>query len=106
MSSIAQDAFKPALYAEALANPVPRVVVEIYKWATDLGLRGAHAEVLFDGYCRKLATNGVRLLRGHVSTQPLPPQWRGYGYPWRRESNAVRVQQFARRDGEPSEEWR
>ncbi len=36
------------------------------------------------------------LLRGHVSTQTLHPQWTGYGYTWQRQLNAVHEQQFAR----------
>src|SRR5277367_1299608 len=86
----------------AFDHPAARPVVEIYKWATDLGLRGAGAEPLFDGYCRNLVANGVRLLRGHVSTPTLHPQWSGYGYTWRRKANSLNVQVFLR-DGVVSE---
>jgi adenylate cyclase len=89
---------------EALDHPAARPVVEIYKWATELGLRGASAETIFDGYCRNLVVNGIRLLRGHVSTPTLHPQWAGYGYTWRRKTNALNVQVFLRGDT-PSEMW-
>ena len=88
----------------ALDLPAVRPVVEIYKWATDSGLRGANAETLFDGYCRHLVTHGVRLLRGHVSTPTLHPQWTGYGYTWRRQANSLNVQVFLRSVA-PNEAW-
>ena len=78
-----------------LFDPEMRPLAEIYKWLTSAGLRGANAEALFDGYCQRLVWAGVRLLRGHVSTRTLHPQWQGYGFTWRRETNAVHVQMFA-----------
>ena len=45
---------------EALGHPAVRPVVEIYKWATEQGLRGANAETVFDEYCRRLVVDGVR----------------------------------------------
>ncbi len=89
---------------EALGHPAVRPVVEIYKWATEQGLRGANAETVFDEYCRRLVVDGVRLLRGHVSTPTLHPQWSGYGYTWRRQTNAINVQVFLR-NGAPSDLW-
>ena len=45
---------EPSVLDIALDHPAVRPVVEIYKWATEHGLRGANAETLFDGYCRSL----------------------------------------------------
>src|SRR5271166_3711289 len=77
--------------------------VELNAWATEEGLRGATARELFDGYCRRLSASNVVIVRAYVSTQTLHPQWRGYGYTWRRDLNSVREQQFAR--GPFSREW-
>ena len=51
-----------------------------------------------------LVEAGVALLRGHVSTQTLHPQWTGYGYTWHRRLNAVHEQQFARA-ATPTSAW-
>jgi len=84
-------------------NPLARRIVDLHIWAMESGLRGATAGELFDGYCQRLVIDGVPLLRAHVSTQTLHPQWRGYGYTWRRELNSVHYQQFPR--GGDSEQW-
>jgi adenylate cyclase len=81
-----------------------RAIADIYVWAMEAGLHGANAAELFDGYCRRLVEAGVKLLRGHVSTQTLHPQWTGYGYTWARRLNTVHEQQFARA-ATPSEAW-
>ena len=78
------------------ADPRARAIAGLYVWTMEAGLHGANAAELFDGFCRGLVEAGVRLLRAHVSTQTLHPQWTGYGYTWRRELNAVHEQQFAR----------
>jgi adenylate cyclase len=77
-------------------DPRARAIADLYVWAMEAGLHGATAAELFDGYCRRLVEAGVRLQRGHVSTQTLHPQWTGYGYTWARPLNAVHEQQFAR----------
>ncbi len=82
-----------------------RAIADLYVWTMEAGLHGATAAELFDGYCRLLVESGMALLRGHVSTQTLHPQWTGYGYTWHRRLNAVREQQFARVET-ASSEWR
>jgi adenylate cyclase len=79
-------------------------IADVLVWLTQEGLRGATARDLFDGYCRRLVAGGMALLRGYVSTRTLHPQWRGYGYTWRRDLNTIYEQQFAR--GPDSQEWR
>jgi adenylate cyclase len=91
----------PAPFLPALNGPD---VADLSGWTTQEGLRGATARDLFDGYCRRLVASGMALLRGYVSTRTLHPQWRGYGYTWRRDLNAIYEQQFAR--GPDSQEWR
>jgi adenylate cyclase len=81
-----------------------RHIAALYVWTMEAGLHGATAAELFDGYCRRLVEAGVALLRGHVSTQTLHPQWTGYGYTWKRQLNAVHEQQFARART-PSSAW-
>jgi adenylate cyclase len=77
--------------------------IELNAWAMEEGLRGATARELFDGYCRRLSGLNVVIVRAYVSTQTLHPQWSGYGYTWRRDSNSVHEQHFSR--GPVSREW-
>ncbi len=96
---------RPLVGAKRLfADPRARSIADLYVWTMEAGLHGATAAELFDGYCRRLVETGVALLRGHVSTQTLHPQWTGYGYTWHRRLNTVREQQFARVEA-PSSEW-
>ncbi len=85
-------------------DPLGRKIVDLHTWTVEEGLRGSTARELFDGFCLRLVTAGVQLLRGYVSTQTLHPQWSGYGYTWRRDLDGVYVQQFPR--GADSQEWR
>ena len=82
-----------------------KAIAELYIYAVEAGLHGAPAGELFDGYCRRLVETGIRLLRGHVSTQTLHPQWSGYGYTWMRKLNSVHEQSFPRVES-PGAEWR
>src|ERR1700712_2703342 len=86
------------------AHSQAKAIADLYIYAVEAGLHGATAAELFDGYCRKLVENGVSLLRGHVSTQTLHPQWTGYGYTWKRELNSIHEQQFTRVQT-PSSAW-
>jgi adenylate cyclase len=108
MTSIAFELPRPSMMAETPFDPftgeLAHGVVDTHIWAMEAGLRGATAGELFDGYCQRLVIHGVPLHRGHVSTQTLHPQWSGYGYTWRRDLNAVHVQEFRRR-GEAPREW-
>lgn len=81
---------------DSIVDPFARNIVDMHIWAMQEGLRGATAGELFDGFCQRLVINGIALHRGYVSTQTLHPQWSGYGYTWRRELNAVHVEQYAR----------
>lgn len=88
----------PAPFAAGLGQSI----ADLYVRVMELGLRGANAAELFDAYCRGLVEAGVALLRGHVSTQTLHPQWTGYGYTWRRHLNAVQEQSFERAEQPPT----
>jgi len=81
-----------------------RRIVQLHVWAVREGLRGATAYELFDGYCQRLVDGGVALWRGFAATRTLHPQWRGYGYTWRRDLNAIQPSQFGH--GEENEpDW-
>jgi adenylate cyclase len=94
----------PSKSFELFTGDLARRIVDTHIWAMEEGMRGATARELFDGYCQRLVIHEVPLHRGHVSTQTLHPQWRGYGYTWQRDLNAVHVQQYAR-SGESSRAW-
>lgn len=80
-------------------GPLGRRVVDTHIWAVRAGLRGATAEELFDGYCRRLVIDGVPLWRAHMSSETLHPQWAGYGFTWRRDLNAIQPELYAHDDG-------
>jgi adenylate cyclase len=66
-----------------------RRIIAIHRWAVDQGLRGAPADVVFDGLCRQLIEAGVPLWRAFAGLHTLHPQWAGYSYTWRRELDGV-----------------
>src|SRR5437867_7947939 len=66
-----------------------RHIIAIHRWAVDQGLRGAPAEAVFEGVCRRLVEAGVPLWRGFAGLQTLHPQWAGYSYTWRRDVATV-----------------
>ncbi len=74
---------------EQFADPRIRDLFDLHLWTMREGLRGASAKEMFLEYCRRLVARGVSLSRGHMSTRTLHPQWRGYGYSWRRDQDLV-----------------
>jgi adenylate cyclase len=87
----------PDAVAETLAqlqvttfdDALGRRIIETHIWAVREGLRGADAYHLFDGYCQRLVVDGFPLWRAHTAMETLHPHWRGYGYTWRRDLNAI-----------------
>jgi adenylate cyclase len=73
-----------------------RQIVELHTWVVREGLRGADAEAIFDGLCRRFVGAGVPLWRAFVGMPTLHPQWGGYSYTWRRDLNAIEPAQFGR----------
>src|SRR5436190_23433705 len=71
-------------------------IIDLHMWAVRQGLQGAAAIGLFDGFCQRLVTAGVPLMRGFAGMRTLHPQWGGYSYTWRRDLNAIRPAQFER----------
>jgi adenylate cyclase len=71
-------------------------IIRLHVWAVDQGLRGATADLLFDGLCRRLVEAGVPLWRAFAGMRTLHPQWGGYGYTWRRDLDATRPEQYER----------
>ena len=79
-------------------GPLGQKIIEMHVWAVGEGLRGADAETLFDGFCRRLVSAGVPLWRAFAGMKTLHPQWGGYGYTWWRRLNAIQPAQFERGD--------
>ncbi len=79
-------------------GPLGQKIIELHVWAVGEGLRGADAEALFDGLCRRLVEAGVPLWRAFAGMRTLHPQWAGYGYIWWRHLNAIQPRQFERGD--------
>jgi adenylate cyclase len=92
----------PDAVAETLAqlqvttfdDALGRRIIETHIWAVREGLRGADAYHLFDGYCQRLVVDGFPLWRAHTAMETLHPHWRGYGYTWRRDLNAIEPENY------------
>ncbi|HEX4113666.1 MAG TPA: adenylate/guanylate cyclase domain-containing protein [Stellaceae bacterium] len=87
---------QPPLPIQAFDNALGRRIIELHRWAVREGLQGASVEALFNGFCRQLVADGVKLWRGYAAMRTLHPQWSGYGFTWRREHTSVQEEQFER----------
>lgn len=58
-------------------------VVELSDWICHQGLLRVDLEDLLDGFCQRLATLGLPLMRGFYTAQTLHPRITGLGYIWR-----------------------
>jgi adenylate cyclase len=76
-----------------------RRIIALHRWAIREGLDGTPVEQLFNGFCRQLVADGVKLWRGYAAMRTLHPQWSGYGFTWRREHTAVEEEQFEKSAG-------
>src|SRR5215469_9492747 len=94
----------PPLEIRTFDDVLGRRIIEMHVWAGREGLRGATAYYLFDGFCQRLVIDGVPLWRGYAAMETLHPQWRGYGYTWRRDLNAIQPEQFAY-DSQTESNW-
>jgi adenylate cyclase len=96
---------RPSSFDGALGHRI----IALHVWAVQQGLRGVPADLLFDGFCRRLGEAGVPLWRGFAALRTLHPQWGGYGYVWRRDVGAVRYEYYKRGSyesgGEPDRDW-
>ena len=72
------------LHVPTFDGPLGRAIIETHIWAVREGLDGATAHDLFDGYCQRVVIHGVPLWRALTAMETLHPQWRGYGYTWRK----------------------
>ena len=87
------------LHVPTFDGPLGRAIIEAHIWAVREGVvprRRPGAHDLFDGYCQRLVIHGVPLWRAHTAMETLHPQWRGYGYTWRSDLNAIQPEQYAR----------
>ena len=92
----------PELQLRSFDDPLGHRIIETHIWAVSEGLRGVTAYDLFDRYCQRLVVNGVALWRGQTAMETLHPQWKGYGYTWRRDLNAIQPEQYTHRAHEES----
>jgi adenylate cyclase len=79
------------------------VVAEIAAWLVGRGLEGAPGEVLLEGYCARLVSAGIPLLRVHVAQRALHPVFGGLGFDWHRSGDVTRLD-YARASM-PTESW-
>ncbi len=85
-----------ALPIQAFDNILGRRIIDLHRWAVREGLQGTSVEQLFNGFCRQLVADGVKLWRGYAAMRTLHPQWSGYGFTWKREHTAIHEEQFER----------
>src|SRR5215472_3143225 len=83
---------------QSFDTPVDSRIVEIHLWTVREGLRGTEPTALFAGLCQRLIDAGVPVWRAFAGARTLHPQWGGYGYTWRRDSQDVEPTTFARGD--------
>lgn len=91
-------AVDPPLPLQNFDNVLGRRIINLHRWAVREGLNGAPVEALFNGFCRRLVEDGVKLWRGYAAMRTLHPQWSGYGFTWRRDHTAIEEEQFERGD--------
>lgn len=87
---------QPPLPVQTFDNALGRRIIDLHRWAVREGLQGTSVEQLFNGFCRQLVADGIKLWRGYAAMRTLHPQWSGYGFTWRREHTAVEEEQFER----------
>ncbi|MGH6982446.1 MAG: adenylate/guanylate cyclase domain-containing protein [Stellaceae bacterium] len=90
---------QPPLPVQHFDNALGRRIIDLHRWAVREGLQGSSVEQLFNGFCRQLVADGVKLWRGYAAMRTLHPQWSGYGFTWRREHTSVEEEQFERNAG-------
>jgi adenylate cyclase len=83
------------LQIKTFDDALGRRIIDTHIWAVRMGLLGADAYELFDGYCQLLVVHGTPLWRAHLAMETLHPQWSGYGMTWRRDLNAIAPEQYA-----------
>src|SRR5260221_12126920 len=86
ISSRRPEMAQPASSAPALPGPgtydgaLGRSIIAIHRWAVHQGLRGAPAEAVFEGLCRRLLEAGLPLWRAFAGGPTLHPPCGGYSY--------------------------
>jgi adenylate cyclase len=80
----------------AFDSALGRRIIELHRWAVREGLEGASVEALFNGFCRRVVADGVKLWRGYAGMRTLHPQWAGYGFTWKRDHTGIEEEQFQR----------
>jgi len=78
-----------ALSIQSFDDTLGRQIIALYRWAVDQGLRGAPADRLFEGFCRRLVEADVPLTRAFAGGRTLHPQWAGYTYLWWRDADTI-----------------
>ena len=76
-------------------------VIELSDWICHQGLLRVDLEDLLEGFCQRLTTAGIPLLRGHYSAQTLHPRITGLGCIWRPKTGVTSDTYLYR--SEPSE---
>ena len=77
--------------------------LEIADWIIGEALGGSSAQVLLEGFCRRLTDAGFQLWRVNVSQPTLHPIIEGYLYIWRREAEEVEEDGWLRGEGNATE---
>ncbi|MDK3020284.1 adenylate/guanylate cyclase domain-containing protein [Pseudodonghicola flavimaris] len=64
-------------------------------WLVDRGLDGTAREDLLTGYCEKLVSFGLPLMRLHVAQRALHPRFGGIGFDWLRDGGNISLERYA-----------
>ncbi|MFV1495731.1 adenylate/guanylate cyclase domain-containing protein [Phaeobacter sp. JH20_02] len=75
----------------------------IIDWLTAEGLRGASRQEMLQGFCQRLADDGVPLLRFHLAQRAYHPKYGGIGFSWTRADGLSH--EFYEHSDTPRDEW-
>ncbi len=76
-------------------------------WIAEAGLAGAPETTLLQGFCERVAANGVPLERGIAFIDTLHPLYEGRTFRWDRDKPDVTFTDYGRTaEGEAAERWR
>ncbi|MDF2371482.1 MAG: adenylate/guanylate cyclase domain-containing protein [Rhizobiaceae bacterium] len=82
----------------------PAVASDIAFWLIEQGLEGASQEVLLEGFCTRLLSDGIPIQRVHVAQRAFHPEFGGIGFRWSKAAGIGR-ENFARSES-PLQQWR
>ena len=67
----------------------PETALDITQWVVSEGLKGSSETEILTGFCQRLVTEGVPLLRANLSQPTLHPIIGGHNFIWWRDEETA-----------------